>query len=97
MVYGMIVKCQISYLRGNRKARHLQNDVRTIYVFILSRLGGLNRNIPTRRDITNRNASIICGASLCKKKGVGSTVRASAAAWPRARASCACVYVLCEE
>ena len=29
MVYGRIVKCQISYLRRNRDARHLRNDVRT--------------------------------------------------------------------
>ena len=27
MVYGRIVKCQISYLRRNRDARHLRNDV----------------------------------------------------------------------
>ena len=30
MVYGRIVKCQISYLRKNRDARDLRNDVRTI-------------------------------------------------------------------
>ena len=32
---GRIVKCQISYLRRNRDARHLRNDVCTIiYIYI---------------------------------------------------------------
>ena len=56
MAHGRIVKCQISYLRRNRDARHLRNDVRTIiYIYIDSagvvrtRWGSLRLapNIPT--------------------------------------------------